>query len=154
MAMVIEAPAEHDGGAGPSVFLAGGITAAPPWQDRMVALLGDHPGVTLLNPRRRAFDLAAAGAARDQIAWEFRHLRRATVILFWFPCETLCPIALYELGAWSMTAKPLVVGMHPDYQRRRDVEIQTALARPEVPIAHTLEDVALQVRKILTSLQP
>lgn len=65
-------------------------------------------------------------------------LRDADAILFWFPCETLCPITLYELGAWSMSDKPLFVGVHPAYQRRQDVEIQTRLARPDVAVTDLL----------------
>ena len=32
-------------------------------------------------------------------------LRDVHAISFWFPKETICPIVLYELGAWSMTNK-------------------------------------------------
>ena len=58
--------------------------------------------LTLLNPRRKSFPIDIPGEAFRQISWEFHALRAATEILFWFPCETLCPIVLYELGAWSM----------------------------------------------------
>jgi hypothetical protein len=81
----------------------------------------------------------------EQITWEHDYLRMADAILFWFPCETICPIVLYELAAWSMTDKPIFVGVHPDYQRRQDVEIQTGLARPEVEIVYSLEDLVGQV---------
>ncbi len=43
--------------------------------------------------------------------------------------------------------KPIFVGVHPDYQRRKDVEIQTQLVRPEVKVVYSLEDLAQQVRK-------
>ena len=129
----VECPTEYDG-QGPALFLAGGITGCPNWQSDVRRLL-DGANWTLLNPRRSTdFDWAEEDASRQQIDWEFRHLRKADAILFWFPAETICPIALYELGAWSMTTKPLYVGTHPDYPRRRDVEIQTALARPEIQI--------------------
>jgi len=68
------------------------------------------------------------------------------MIQFWFPQETLCPIVLYELGAWSKTNKPIFVGVHPEYKRRQDVEIQTKLARPEVKIVFSLENLAKQIR--------
>jgi hypothetical protein len=61
----------------------------------------------------------------------------------------LCPIALYELGAWSMTAKALFVGTHPAYARRLDVEVQTRLVRPEVAIARALDELAGFVRNWL-----
>jgi hypothetical protein len=140
----VEAPAEYDGD-GVSLFLAGGITGCPDWQHDLVALL-DDTSLTLLNPRRRDFPIDDPSAAEGQITWEHRHLRKATAILFWFPAEALCPIALYELGAWSMTDKPLFVGVHPEYVRRRDVEVQTRLARPDVRVVGSLEELAGLVR--------
>lgn len=127
-----------------SLFLAGGITGCPDWQEEMVKRFWDTDW-TLFNPRRRDFPIHDPDSARSQIQWEFEHLRFADAILFWFPAETLCPIVLYELGAWSMTDKPIFIGVHPDYPRRRDVEMQTALARPDVRIVYTLEDLATQV---------
>ena len=40
-----------------------------------------------------------------------------------------------------MTRKPLIVGVHPDYVRKKDIEIQTSLARPEIQIVYNLDDV-------------
>ncbi len=128
---------------GKSVFLAGGITGCPDWQQEMRILLQDTD-LILLNPRRKCFPIGDPGAAQEQIAWEHRQLRMADAILFWFPRETLCPIVLYELGAWSMTSKPIFVGIHPEYTRRQDVEIQTGLVRPDVEIVYSLEDLASQ----------
>ena len=45
-----------------------------------------------------------------------------------------------------MTEKPLYVGVHPQYSRRTDVEIQTSLVRPEVKIVYALEALAEQVK--------
>ena len=56
-------------------------------------------------------------------------------------------IVLYELGAWSMTMKPIFVGVDPEYIRRADVEVQTGLARPEVLVVHSLEALAGQIRE-------
>jgi hypothetical protein len=132
-------------GDGPSLFLAGGITGCPDWQTEAVRVLSDV-AVTLLNPRRPHFPIDDPAAAAEQIRWEHDALRQATAILFWFPAETLCPIALYELGAWSMTGKPLFVGTHPDYRRRTDVVIQTALARPDVTVVDSLAGVIDRAR--------
>ena len=131
---------------GESVYLAGGITNCPDWQLEMVRLLSGT-NLTLLNPRRMLFPINDPNAAHEQIAWEYKALRDANSILFWFPHETLCPIVLYELGAWSMTDKPIFVGIHPKYERRLDVEIQTELTRPEVKIVYTLSDLAEQVKR-------
>lgn len=142
----IEALAEHDG-PGPSVFLAGGISGTFDWQADIVARLADLP-LVLLNPRRRNFPIDDPSAALGQIEWEFRHLRRATAVLFWFPPETLCPIALYELGGRALVREQaLFVGTHPDYKRRLDVEVQLRLARPEVAVASDTAALAEQVRE-------
>jgi hypothetical protein len=139
----IEAPNEYAGDL-PSLYLGGGISDCENWQLRMVELLADAD-LTVLNPRRAAFPMNDPAAAREQIEWEFRYLRRATIKLFWFPPQTLCPITLFELGAWSMTEAPLTVGAHPDYRRREDVRIQLELARPDVTVVDRLEDLAEQV---------
>lgn len=124
-----------------SIFLAGGITNCPDWQQEMRKLL-ENTDLALLNPRRANFPIDDPSAANKQIEWEHDHLRIADAILFWFPHETLCPIVLYELGAWSMTDKLIFVGVHPEYKRRRDVEIQTRLVRPDVEVVYSLEDLS------------
>ncbi len=141
----VEALTEFDG-PGPSVFLAGGISGTFDWQADVIARLADL-SLVLLNPRRHNFPIDDPSAAHAQIAWEFRHLQRATAVLFWFPPETLCPIALYELGGRAqIREQPLFVGTHPDYARRLDVEVQLKLARPEVAVVSTTEALAGQVR--------
>ena len=143
---VITAPEEYTESA-PSLFLGGGITGCPDWQAEVIHHLG-RTGWVLLNPRRPNFPMDDPTAAEQQIAWEHRHLRRATGVLLWFPRETVCPIVLYELGAWSMTDKPLLVGTHPHYRRRQDVHLQTALARPEVQVVDSLDALVQQARRI------
>ena len=133
-----------------SLFLAGGITDCPDWQQELVNLLRDTD-LVLLNPRRAQFPMADPTAASQQIDWEHRHLRLADAISFWFCAEAIQPITLYELGAWSMTDKPLFVGVHPDYVRSQDVEIQTKLARPDVKIVYTLSGLADQIKQFTPS---
>jgi hypothetical protein len=127
-----------------SIFLAGGITDCPDWQSEIIRLLA-HTDVVLLNPRQKQFPIHDPDAAKKQIHWEHQHLRKADEILFWFPQESICPIVLYELGAWSMTDKRIYIGVHPHYPRRADVEIQTQLTRPEVRIDYSLEELARQI---------
>ncbi len=147
----VEALAEY-AGSGPSVFLAGGISGTFDWQADVVARLADLP-LVVLNPRRRDFPMDDPNAAHAQIEWEFRHLRRATAVLFWFPPETLCPIALYELGGRvQVREQPLFVGTHPDYQRRLDVDVQLRLARPEVAVVSDTAALAQQVREWFATL--
>ncbi len=138
----IEAPHPYSG-EGTSLFLAGGISGCPDWQRELVATLCNI-SLVVLNPRRASFQMHAQ-AARQQITWEHQQLRKASAISFWFPQETLCPITLYELGAWSMTDKKLFVGVHPGYQRSEDVRIQTELVRPDVQIVTSLHGLAEQI---------
>ena len=143
----VEALTEYQPDAtGRSLFLAGGITGSLDWQAVVCQQLADT-ALVLLNPRRAAFPIHDPAAAEQQISWEYRHLRHATAVLFWFPAETLCPITLYELGAWSMTTKPLLVGVHPAYQRRQDVIIQSRLARPALQVVTSLEALIAQARR-------
>jgi len=135
-----------------AVFLAGGISGCSDWQKELAQMLGDED-IVLLNPRRPDFPIDDPDAARDQIEWEYHHLRLADAIVFWFPCETLCPITLFELGAWSMTEKPLIIGTHPEYARRQDVVIQMALARPEVKIMSSLEEIVDAARSGLVRIK-
>jgi hypothetical protein len=129
------------------LFLAGGITDCPDWQAEVIADMEERDlDLIVFNPRRADFPIGDVSAAEKQIQWEHDYLREAQAILFWFPCETLCPIVLYELGTWTMQPKPIFVGIHPDYQRRQDVEIQTWLARPQVPIVYDLAELVRQVR--------
>ena len=139
----IEAPQTYDGTEA-SLFLAGGITGCPDWQKDMVAKLKDLP-LVIFNPRRSHFP-QHENAVREQIEWEYTYLRKATAISFWFPKETLCPIVLYELGAWSMTNKKIFLGVHPNYQRIQDIKIQTSLVRPDITIVQTLEELNQCVR--------
>lgn len=141
---VLECPGQLVSRSMHGVFLAGGISGCPDWQSEMIGLL-QPAELTLFNPRRKEFPINDPAAARVQIEWEYRYLRKAAAVLFWFPCETLCPIVLYELGAWSMTKKPLFVGVHPEYKRRQDVEIQTRLVRHDVQVAYSLNDLSAQV---------
>jgi len=98
----IESPKTYSGDEGKSLFLAGGITNCPDWQS-VIVKLSQGTRVTLLNPRRKTFPIDDPNAASEQIRWEFEHLRKSDAILFWFPKESISPIALYELGAWTMT---------------------------------------------------
>ena len=98
--------------------------------------------ITILNPRRANFPIQDPKAADLQIS----ALRDAMAISFWFPKETICPIVLYELGAFSTHTKSIFVGVHPEYQRRQDVEIQMRLARPDLSIVYSLQDLASQLK--------
>lgn len=132
---MITSPEEYEKTPGRvSLFLAGGISGCPDWQSLVMNTVLVRYPIDLLNPRRVSFNVGDPAAAPAQIKWEFDHLRRADGILFWFCKETIQPIALFELGAWSMTNKPLFVGADPDYPRLFDIQQQLPLARPELSV--------------------
>lgn len=135
-----------------SLFLAGGITGCPDWQSEMVKSLDDLD-IVVYNPRRKNFPIGDPDAAPKQIKWEYDMLRKSEIISFWFCKETMCPIVLFELGAWSMTGKPLTVGMDPKYERRQDVEIQLSLARPEIEIRYNLEELCADVIELTNQVK-
>ena len=135
-----------------SLFIGGGISNCPDWQKPIVTRLGDSCAkLIFFNPRRAVFDITEAKDSIPQIQWEHQNLKKSSAILFWFPKETLCPITLYELGAWSMTQKKLFVGVHPDYARKVDVYEQTRLARPDITVVDDLDKLAQQVEEWYTS---
>ena len=139
----IEAPDTHDGDDA-FVFLAGGISDTKNWQAEFLRRVEGH-NLTVLNPRRKQFPMGDAEEGRRQIEWEWRYLQRANLVAFWFPPQTLCPIALFELGACCSAGVPLVVGSDPAYARRFDLEVQLGLRRPEIRVHDSIEAVAAQV---------
>lgn len=103
-----------------------------------------------MNPRRRIFPADDPDAMAEQVRWEYEHLRRADVILFWFGASrSVQPIALYELGMHATRAVPLVVGTDAEYPRRRDIELQLSCARPGMIVWRTLEATAAAARRLL-----
>ena len=131
---------------GKTLFMAGGITGCPPWQSMLLARLGVTNNLIVFDPRQASFDVKNPEAASSQVAWEYHHFRHADAISFWFPEETLCPIVLFELGAWSFDMEnKIFVGMHPNYPRRLDVELQMALHRPGLEIVYDLDNLAEQI---------
>ena len=137
-----------------SLFLAGGITNCPDWQQEMRELLKDLD-IVIFNPRRKNFPIEDPDAAFDQIKWEFEFLNRADMILFWFSRGSLNPIVLFEYGKWLMNTrdktnyKPIFVGIDPEYKRRQDVELQTRFENIHYAsrITYSLEALANQIKE-------
>jgi len=129
------------GGAEPALFLAGGITECPNWQQVAVRLVR-QAGIdwVVLNPRRH-HAVHDDEAVAEQVAWESQHLRLARAVLFWFPASrSVQPIALYELGWCVASGKRLAVGAERGYPRRQDVVLQLSLARTEITVRPTLAE--------------
>ncbi|CAB4122988.1 Nucleoside 2-deoxyribosyltransferase like [uncultured Caudovirales phage] len=114
-----------------SIFIAGGISHCPDWQTE-IAELFDPDLYDMVNPRREGgFDNTGI-TAQEQITWEHQALSLVDNCVFWFPCESLCPISLFQLGVMLERAShhsvKLVVGWHEDYQRAFDLQVQINLA--------------------------
>lgn len=135
-------------GTKPSVFLAGGITNCPDWQSGVIKELLSETNLNVFSPRRANWNFGnLAEEDTIQIHWEHEHLDKADIHLYWFPEETLCPIVLFELGKYLRSGKPLYIGCHPNYQRRRDVEIQSRIEHPNIVIYDNLEDMVSKMIK-------
>lgn len=127
------------------LFIAGGISGCPDWQQQLVQMLNECP-CAIFNPRRDNFDTTNPAMAYDQIIWEEHHLELANHLSFWFPAETLCPITLFELGKYVNTSQRLFIGMDRNYKRRFDVETQVKIVRGEFDFVYSLEDLATQLK--------
>jgi len=144
-----------------SVFLAGGITNCPWWQDDVIAMLANYDG-TIYNPRRRDFPMDDPHAADEQISWEFKALNQANIFSIWFCAGSSDqPICMYELGRHLVRFCEIqkkhnlvVVGVDPGYKRAQDVDIQTRLVSTLIAdnIASTLEEHTANIAKALESL--
>jgi hypothetical protein len=134
-----------------SIFLAGTITGARDWQADVVSALKNFD-IVIFNPRRANFPIHDPSAAYEQIKWEHDMLRKCDMIQMWLAAETDGPICLFELGRWLGTQKPIVIGMDPKYRRRQDVEIQTALERPEIPITYSMPDFINKISAMINQI--
>jgi hypothetical protein len=135
----IEAPDETQSIDFNSVFLAGGITNCRDWQKDLADRLKQE-SVTLFNPRRADFPMGDPNAARQQIEWEYRRLRQADIISFWFATGSPNPIVLFELGAALERDQRLIIGCSPGYERTQDVIIQTELRRPDLKVIRSFDE--------------
>lgn len=140
----------------PRIFLAGGITHCPTWQDEALSLLKESGrDLIVYNPRRGVFDFNDPTAAWEQVSWEQRHLHEDGLhTLFWFPaCDaalTTQPIALFELGQALGEGRPLTVGADPGYPRAADVEMLVRLNAPDLFVYDNLPDlVSVTIGRIL-----
>jgi len=150
MTHVIEAPKKYFDKNLTSLFLAGGITNCPDWQQELIHYLKDAEDLIIYNPRRKNFPIHDPNAANEQITWEYNYLKKCDIISFWFSRGSLNPIVLYELGMHGNSGDKLIfIGMDKEYERKQDVIIQTKLARPDIKIVYDLKDLANQIQSIL-----
>lgn len=117
-----------------NLFLAGSISSAEDWHQKAIEYFDGSllKYYNIFNPRRKDFDVNDRDMEEQQICWEFQMINKyCKNILFWFSYETVAPITLYEYGRVLANYKNydrIFVGIHPEYKRKRDVEIQTRLA--------------------------
>jgi len=147
---------------GTKIFLAGGITNCPNWQkdaiDYFKRNFHENVPITIYNPRRENFPINDPNASEQQIVWEFNHLSEADIILYWFSAGSPNPIVFYELGmhcnshAQSFSV-PCYIGCDPNFERKRDVIIQTALARPELTIYDDLFNMCDSIVRRFTNVE-
>ena len=129
------------------LFLAGGITGCPDWQQEVIKYLqefdaspeaGSLDDLVIFNPRREDFPINDPSAASTQISWEFQWLERADIFSMYFANSTSDqPICMYELGRYITRMQMrfptewmhrIVISLERGYKRANDVMIQTRLA--------------------------
>jgi len=133
---------------GASLFLAGGITNCPDWQSELIEKIKDVNHLVIYNPRRKNFPINDPNAAEEQIVWEFEHLSKAEIIVFWFSRGSLNPIVLFELGKYGfIDGKIIIIGIDPEYERSQDVKIQTLLGKKyeQVNFHDNLDSIAKEI---------
>jgi hypothetical protein len=141
----VKAPNFEAAGTEKSLFIAGGISNCPDWQFQFINLL-KSTRLVVYNPRRSDFDVSKKEESVRQIEWEHHMLLASSAVSFWFPKETLCSITLFELGKMASKHGQIFVGVHPDYARKQDVEVQMRLMRPHVRVVYNIDDLATQVK--------
>jgi hypothetical protein len=144
-----------------SIFLAGGISDCPDWQDDTTRLLRQHfseEKLTIYNPRKSTVkDHSCNEDERrfKQIQWEYDNLNTCDICVFYFLEKSPCPISLYELGRMNerktLLGKPdLYIVVDENYDHRNDVIMQTQIANGSHVFAD-LETCIKYVVKIIES---
>lgn len=126
-----------------SLFLAGGISNCPIWQNEAISILKDT-SLTIFNPRREG--VLPPSLEKEQIVWEHNALHEVAAVSFWFPKETLCPITLFELGVHANRNVKLFVGVEPGYLRELNVKTQLKLIHPDLVIHDNLNSLFNEVK--------
>lgn len=154
MGVYVEAPelARFETSEETALFLAGGITGCPNWQEPLGKSLAErNDNLVVMNPRQAAFDVNRKDAAKEQIRWEFEHLNIADIVLFWFPKDGVNVITLFELGVHmpKLRKRKVFVAYEPGFWREDDVVIQTGLHNPEIEVGTSLEFLEEQVNNYM-----
>jgi len=113
-----------------TIYLAGGIKDCTNWQKEAIELLLKNKfirknNIVILNPRRETFDENKEFILEQQYLWEREHINRSSIVLFWFPKETHCPIALFDLGHCMRKNKKIFIGCDKEYKKRKDLILRS-----------------------------
>ena len=88
-----------------------------------------------------------------QVKWEFKKLKKSDIISFWFSEGSVNPITLFEYGSHFKSKKKIVVGCHPNYEKRNSVIVQTELERPKLKVQDNFEDFYTELIKTIKKLK-
>ena len=126
-----------------SVFLAGGITNCPDWQQKVIDQLHkerclSNKRFAIFNPRREEWDMnSGEEESIKQIEWEAKRFRQSSIFSFYFcNSESQQPITLFELGRYATKAinnfdcdwqDRIIVSVENGYSRELDVVTQCGL---------------------------
>lgn len=141
---IIQAPAETTS-KGIKLFIAGGIRNCPKWQDELIEKLlkeqrikdeieDEDIKIIIYNPRCNEVP-----EEDKQIEWEFNKLKESDIISFWFSEGSVNPITLLEYGKHMKSKKKLVIGCHPNYEKKNNIKVQTELERKDLKVNEDFE---------------
>jgi Nucleoside 2-deoxyribosyltransferase like len=128
-----------------TLFLGGGISGCPNWQEYVITKLSGYQ-LTIWNPRRKTFQMNDRDAAQIQTDWEIDRLRIADINAYWFSSGTLNPIALVEIGESFALRERIVLGMDQEYARKWDLEFRMDKYLPWEAISYTLDDFVKNIK--------
>lgn len=139
MVEIVQAPNKSTN-KGIKLFLAGGISQCPQWQNEIISKLRNEPRleefkIIIFNPRCDEIP-----NEEFQTEWEYDNLKDSDIISFWFSVGSLNPITLFEYGSYFKSKKKIIVGCHPEYLRKSAVKIQTRLDAPQLNVIEDFEE--------------
>jgi hypothetical protein len=122
------------------IFLAGSITDADDWQNKISEFLKPY-NVVLFNPRRDIWDSAwiqdqSNEQFNNQVNWEIQKLEECDIIFMYFDIKTKSPITLLELGYYLKSNKLIVCCPH-GFWRKGNVDIMCV--KNNVPLFDSID---------------
>jgi hypothetical protein len=151
MIEIVQSPNETTNQKGIRLFLAGGISNCPNWQDIIIEKLKNDErlkdkNVIVFNPRCKTIP-----EEEPQVTWEYKKIKVSHIVSFWFSEGSPNSITLFEYGSHFKSRKKIIVGCHPNYPRKSNVVIQTKLVKPNFKINESFESFYEQI--IITILK-